>query len=137
MGTPTPEQLYAYLSYDDATSALDWLQAVGFQVVTRQDGAGGTVTHAEVRMGNVVLMIASADAAYTVPTLRGQSTGSGIYLWMPASADVDSWHERALSAGGSSVISPEDTDWGSRRARVLDPEGHEWSAGTYRPGSTW
>lgn len=26
---------------------------------------------------------------------------------------------------------------GTRRARVLDPEGHEWSAGTYRPGSTW
>ena len=32
---------------------------------------------------------------------------------------------------------PEDTEWGTRRARLLDPEGQEWSFGTYAPGSTW
>ena len=36
-------------------------------------------------------------------------------------------------AGCSEVISPEDTEWGTRRARVLDPEGVEWSFGTYDP----
>ncbi|MER7955760.1 hypothetical protein [Streptomyces sp. NPDC096030] len=40
----------------------------------------------------------------------------------------------AVAAGATGVIAPEDTAWGSRRARVLDPEGYAWSAGTYRPG---
>ena len=36
---------------------------------------------------------------------------------------------RDAEAGAQEVIPPEDTEWGTRRARVLDPEGHEWSVG--------
>ena len=129
--------LHAYLSYRDAVAGLRWLEQVGFSVVTRQDGPGGTVLHAEVRLGDVVLMVASADAAYDVPSLMGRSTGGGLYLWLPESPDVDDWCSRAVQAGAQEVIAPEDTEWGTRRARVIDPEGHEWSVGTYRPGSTW
>lgn len=129
--------LHAYLSYRDAAAGLQWLQAVGFEIVARQDDSDGSVLHAEVRFGHVVLMVASADAAYEVPTLVGRSTGGGLYLWLPYDSDVDEWHRRALGAGARDVIAPEDTEWGTRRARVLDPEGHEWSVGTYRPGSTW
>jgi uncharacterized glyoxalase superfamily protein PhnB len=38
------------------------------------------------------------------------------------------------------VFPPEDTEWGTRRARLLDPEGGEWSFGSYapgRPGEGW
>jgi uncharacterized glyoxalase superfamily protein PhnB len=129
--------LHAYLSFRDAPAGLQWLTDVGFQVVSRQEGAAGTVLHAEVRFGDVILMVASADVDYDVPRLLGSSTGSGLYLWVPQQADVDAWHERALSAGAREVIAPEDTDWGTRRSRVLDPEGHEWSVGTYRPGTAW
>jgi uncharacterized glyoxalase superfamily protein PhnB len=82
-------------------------------------------------------MVASADAAFDVPALMGRSTGGGLYLWLPEPAQVDDWCARAVGAGAHEVITPEDTEWGTRRARVLDPEGHEWSVGTYRPGSTW
>ena len=34
------------------------------------------------------------------------------------------------------MLTPQDTEWGTRRARVLDPEGQEWSSGTHAPGST-
>jgi uncharacterized glyoxalase superfamily protein PhnB len=125
-------RLYAYLSYADAPAALDWLQEVGFDVVRRQDGANGTVVHAEARMGEAVVMLASSDAGYQRPPLVGQSTGQGLYLLVD---DVDAFHRRAVAAGGISVIEPEDTPWGSRRSRVLDPQGQEWSAGTYQPGS--
>ncbi|MEP6953152.1 MAG: hypothetical protein ABI950_03700 [Solirubrobacteraceae bacterium] len=37
----------------------------------------------------------------------------------------------------SSVFGPEDTEWGTRRARVLDLDGYEWSFGTYQPGQAW
>ncbi|VXC17742.1 hypothetical protein ARTHRO9AX_220156 [Arthrobacter sp. 9AX] len=50
---------------------------------------------------------------------------------------MDEFHRKAVAAGGTSVIEPEDTEWGSRRARVLDPQGQEWSAGTYQPGASW
>lgn len=137
LGMDAASALHAYLSYRDAPKALDWMSHVGFEVLARQDDSQGAVVHAEVRYGDVVLMLASADAEYDVPALKGRSVGGGLYLWLPTAADVDSWHARAVDAGGMEVISPEDTEWGTRRARVLDPEGHEWSIGTYRPGSTW
>ncbi|MET9257386.1 VOC family protein [Streptomyces sp. NPDC048182] len=130
-------RLHAYLSYRDAAAALEWLGAVGFETTVRQDGPDGGVLHAEVRAGEVALMVASADADYVVPPLRGVSSGGGLYLWLPEAADVDDWHARAVRAGAREVIAPEDTSWGSRRARVLDPEGHEWSVGTHRPGRSW
>ncbi|MET8585565.1 VOC family protein [Streptomyces collinus] len=126
-------QLHAYLSYQDTTAALDWLTATGFKISVRQTEGDGDIVHAEVLMGDVALMIASADQAYA----RGLSSGSGLYLWMPDAADVDNWYRCAIAAGGRSAIAPENTPWGSRRARVLDPEGHEWSAGTYQPGQSW
>jgi uncharacterized glyoxalase superfamily protein PhnB len=124
-------KLFAYLSYPHAPAALDWMERVGFHVVRRQDGASGQVLHAEVRLGDVVLMVASDDAEYQRPRLIGRSTGQGLYLLLD---DVDDFYRRALAAGGTSVIEPESTEWGARRARVLDPQGQEWSAGTYEPG---
>lgn len=129
--------LYAHLTYDDASAGLRWLEAVGFEVVARQEDGGGLVLHAEVRLGEVVLMVAGADVEYDVPALKGTSTGCGLYLWFPRSEDVDRWHAAAVAAGATQVFGPEYTQWGARRARVLDPEGHEWSLGTYRPGQSW
>ncbi|MFB9466253.1 VOC family protein [Streptomyces cinereospinus] len=134
MSTRPSPQLHAYISYRDARAALAWLTAVGFTVLTRRDGPGHTVAHAEARLGQAVLMVADADAGYTVAPLRERSTGGGLYLWLPATTDVDQWYARAVGAGAREVIPPEDTPWGGHRARVLDPQGHGWSAGTYRPG---
>ena len=46
-------------------------------------------------------------------------------------------HGAAVEAGGRSVLEPEQTEWGTERSRVLDPEGYEWSFGTYEPGGSW
>lgn len=127
-------RLYAYLSYADAVSALEWLRKVGFTIVRQQVAPGGSITHAEVRMDDAVAMIASNDADYQRPPLIGLSTGQGLYLLVD---DVDGFYRAAIAAGGTAVIEPEDTGWGSRRCRVLDPQGQEWSAGTYEPGVNW
>ncbi len=127
-------RLFAYLSYPDASAALRWLEQVGFTTVRRHDGTDGDVVHAEVRFGDAVIMLASDDVEYTRPPLVGRSTGQGLYLLMQ---DVDGFFQRALAAGGSPVIEPEETEWGSRRCRVLDPQGREWSAGSYEPGQAW
>lgn len=90
--------------------------------------------HAEARLGDAVVMVSSRDAAHEISPLIGQSTGHGLYLRVD---DVDSLYSRAVTAGATAVIPPEDTEWGTRRARVMDPEGHEWSFGTYEPGAAW
>ncbi|RKR29904.1 VOC family protein [Arthrobacter oryzae] len=125
-------KLFAYLSYPDAPAALEWMERIGFDVVRRQDGASGQVLHAEVRLGDAVLMVASDDAHYQRPALIGQSTGQGLYLLVD---DVDGFYRKAVAAGGTGVIEPASTEWGAQRARVLDPQGYEWSVGTYEPGA--
>lgn len=118
-----------YLSYADAPRAIDWLVQLGFSVAARQDD-DGRVVHCELRLGEAVIMAGSDDAEYTVPALSGLSTGAGVYL---VTDDVDGMFQRAVASGGTPVIEPEDTPWGSRRARVLDPGGREWSFGSYVP----
>ncbi|WNV75716.1 VOC family protein [Geodermatophilus sp. DSM 44513] len=127
--------LSAYLGYRDARAALDWLTALGFTEVRRQEGPDGVVTHAEVRWGDAVVVVdGGEDVDPPAPPLVGQSTGRGLYLRVD---DVDGAFERAVAAGGRSVVEPENTIWHTRRARVLDPGGQEWTLGTYEPGVAW
>jgi uncharacterized glyoxalase superfamily protein PhnB len=126
-------KLFAYLSYKDLEAAIDWLTALGFETTTRQEDHG-VVVHTELRLGEAAVMLAPADQPYETPKLIERSTGAGLYLLVE---DVDATHEAAVTAGGSSVFGPERTEWGTERARVLDPEGYEWSFGTYEPGGTW
>lgn len=125
------EPLHAYLSYRDPESALAWMTALGFETVARTTDEDDVLVHAEVRVGGSVVMVGGFDDDYESPRLRRRSVGYGLYI---ATDDVDGDYERALAAGSRPVIVPEDTPWGGRRARVLDPGGYEWSFGSYRPG---
>ena len=127
-------KLFAYLSYRDAPAGIGWLQALSFSTVTRQDGEGDRVIHAELRLGQVVVMVSSFDEDYDTPALYGRSVGYGLYI---CTEDVEQLYEKALASGGKSVLAPESTEWGTRRARVLDPGGNEWSFGSYEPGHGW
>ena len=125
-------RLFAYLSYRDVDSAITWLEGLGFAVTTRQRDDAGRTVHAELRMGEAVVMVAHADEGYETHRVIGRSTGHGLYLLVEDVADL---HGRATRGGGTSVFGPERTEWGTERARVLDPEGYEWSFGTYEPGN--
>jgi uncharacterized glyoxalase superfamily protein PhnB len=79
-------------------------------------------------------MVAPADERYERPKLIDRSTGQGLYL---LADDVAAIHAKAIEAGARSVFDPERTEWGTERSRVLDPEGYEWSFGSYEPGGRW
>jgi uncharacterized glyoxalase superfamily protein PhnB len=91
-------RLFAYLSYRDAPAALDWLAACGFETVRRIDGDDGRVVHAEVRLGEAVVIVASNDLDYDHAVLVDQPTGHGIYLMV---GDVDDVFARAVAAGAT------------------------------------
>jgi uncharacterized glyoxalase superfamily protein PhnB len=113
-------KLFAYLSYRDVEAAIDWLKALGFETTTKQSSDDGETGHAELRSGDAGVMLAPADEEYEMPPLRGRSTGRGLYLLVD---DVPKAHRAAVDAGGRSVFEPESTEWGTERARVLDPRG--------------
>ena len=88
--------------------------------------------HAELSFGDGRVMLGSGEPP--APD-AGRESGSsprahGVYVVVD---DVDASHERALAAGARVVYPPEDTDFGTRRHRVLDLEGYEWSFGSYSP----
>ena len=115
-----------YLSYVDAHAAMEFLtRAFGLEVVQAVDGEDGRLMHGEMRHGNGVVMLGSVDDPPTVGS-------PGLYLVV---ADVDAHHARAMEAGAREVYGPEDTAFGTRRWRGRDPEGHEWSFGTYAPST--
>ena len=94
------------------------------QLVSREDGDDGSVVDAEVRLDRIVLMIASADADYDQPRAIGRSTSDGLHLRLDTAEQVDDWFSACVAAGAAALITLEDTEWETRRARTLDPGGN-------------
>ena len=119
--------LVPYLTFRDGDASLRFLADVfGFETVSEQRDDRGGIVHAELKLGDAVVMGGAGDAE--------PGAAPGLYVVVD---DVDATFERAVGAGAAVGYPPEDTEWGTRRARVRDPDGHEWSFGTYRPGQAW
>ena len=135
----TQTTLHPYFGYRDAPGAIDWLgRAFGFEPTTAHaaDDDGG-IAHAELRLGDAVIIVFSDRDGYERPPRRGETTGLGTYLTVADHAGLDALYTRAVDAGAVTVWKPETSEWGNHRFRVVDPEGYEWSFGTYRPGESW
>jgi len=121
------QTLFPTLSFRDARAAIEFLErALGAERVVVYDGEDGRVAHAEIRIGQSMLMCGDARPGSSA-TPPGQSA---IYVVVE---DADAAHERARAAGAQ-VSELVDTDYGSRDFTVTDPEGNRWSLGTY-PGA--
>lgn len=106
-----------YLVVSDADAELTFLTAAfdGTIALCSRD-AENRVVHAEVTIGDSLVMVGQANEQYT-------PRAASLYLWLP---DVDRTYQRALDAGGSSVAAPEDKPYGHRNAGVVDPNGVSW-----------
>lgn len=129
---PIPEGYHSvtpYLTLDDAAAAIEFYEkAFGATVVTRMD-MGGKVGHAEVRIGDSVVMLSDEwpDMDKLSPKSRGGATASlMIYL-----DDVDAAYRRALDAGAAEERAVENQFWGDRSGSVKDPFGVTWMLSTH------
>lgn len=126
--------LHAYLGYRDAPAAVAWLQrGLGFELVRRWPEDGDTIAHAELRRGDAAVTLYSDEVGYERPPLKGDTGGIGLYLAVDSNEEVDAGYASATAAGAHSVWVPEQSEW-NYRCRVVDPQGVEWTVGTYRPG---
>jgi uncharacterized glyoxalase superfamily protein PhnB len=123
----------AYLAVHDARAALDWYTDVlgatrRGEPILMDDGRVG---HAEIRIGDSVVMLADEFPEMDVlaPVTRG-GTSVAFVVYVP---DVDATYARALAAGAVSERPPSDQFHGSRTGWIRDPFGHRWSLSTPLP----
>jgi uncharacterized glyoxalase superfamily protein PhnB len=126
----TVATLYPNLLYADADEAMSWLErTLGFQRMEEHRDDAGAVQHAELRLGQAIVMLGTAGTGRE--PFRGLP-GGGCLVYC-AVDDIDSLYQRARDAGAEIALELTDTDYGSRDFTVRDPEGNLWALGTYRP----
>ena len=121
--------LMSALSYRDPRSALAWLEkAFGFEVVMLIEDDSGAVAHAEMRLGNGLIMVGSewTDDHKSPASLAGKNTQT---LHIAIESDVDAHCARARAAGAEIFAEPETQFYGDRTYRCRDLEGHIWNVG--------
>ncbi len=124
-------RLFPALRYHDPRAAIDFLVAAfGFAPHVVHTAPDGSITHAELRIGEGMVMVGTIgpDLAATGRTVSGGT--SSIYVSVEY---VDGHHDRAVAAGAVVTRPLADTDYGSREYSCRDLEGYEWSFGTYDP----
>lgn len=129
---PIPEdypQVCPYLLIDGATEALDFYTGVlGAMERMRMPGPDGTIGHAELQLGDSVIMLGDmpADMGHNPKSLGGTTVMICIYV-----EDVDTLFDRAIEAGATSVQPVETKFYGDRTGIFEDPWGHQWSIMTH------
>jgi PhnB protein len=120
-----------YLTVNDCARAIDFYKnAFGAHEVMRMDGPPGKIGHAELKIGDSMLMLSDEmpGGGNRSPQSLGGTTGS-VFLYV---TDVDSAYKKAVDAGATSDMPPADMFWGDRFGKLTDPFGHSWAMATHK-----
>jgi PhnB protein len=122
-----------HLILDNAAPAIDWYKkALGAEEVARAVGPDGKIMHAEIRIGDSLIMLNDAMGGGKGPKAIGGSPAS---LWIYVE-DCDALFNRAVGAGGKVAPGPmgqmQDQFWGDRSGTFTDPHGYQWTIATHK-----
>jgi len=133
---PVPEGFHtvtAQLIMDDAASTLDWYKkALGAEERMRAPGPDGKIMHAEIKIGDTILMINDPMGGGKGPKALGGSPAS-LWIYVP---DCDALFNRAAAAGAKVVMPVADQFWGDRSGTLVDPAGYQWTIATHKEDLT-
>jgi PhnB protein len=132
---PIPDGYHSvtpYLIIDNgrANEALDfYARALGAKEIMRMPKPGGGITHAEIRLGDSVIMLADESPKVEAfgPNHYGGSPIS-LHVYVP---DVDATTKQASAAGAKIIRPVADQFYGDRTAGIRDPFGHRWYLATH------
>ena len=124
---PVPDGYHTvtpYLTVHGASKVIEFLQQafgakISHEPTKRPDGS---IMHAQVTIGDSPIMIADESE-------MAKATASSLYLYVP---NVDSVYQRAVKAGGNSIMEPADMFYGDRSGAVKDPSGNSWFIATHK-----
>ena len=130
---PIPDgypRVIPYLSVDGATAAIEFYTSVlGATERMRMPAPGGKIGHAELELGDSVIMLADV-----FPEMGGQSPqsiGGTPVTVMTYVEDVDAVFAKAIAAGATVERPVEDQFYGDRAGQFVDPFGHKWFVATH------
>ena len=133
MVNPVPDgypRVTPYLIVDGAAAAIDFYKSVfGATERMRMGGPNGKVGHAELEIGNSVIMLADEHPemdARGPKTVGGTPVSLHVYV-----EDADSVFDRAIEAGAKAQRPVEDKFYGDRLGSLEDPFGHRWHVATH------
>ena len=126
-GYPT---VCAYLAIDGAADAIAWYQDIfGATERMRFGGPDGKIGHAEIAIGNSVVMLADEypEVNHKSPKAYGGSPVSlSVYV-----ENVDDVADRAVASGAKLTRAVENQFYGDRTCALEDPFGHSWHVATH------
>jgi PhnB protein len=130
---PVPEgyhTLTPYLAVDDASEAIEYYkEAFGAKERVRMDTPDGKIGHAELEIGDALLMLSDPfPQASTKPPKEIGGTSASVFMYVE---DVDAVVKKAVDAGASVTMEVADQFWGDRFGTITDPFGHVWSIATH------
>lgn len=106
-----------------ADHLIDFLKQVfAATEIERITSPDGTIQHAEMRIGDSVLMMSE-------PRGEWKPMPGSFYVYV---SDADAIYQRALAAGATSLMEPTNTFYGNRESGVKDRFGNNWWIATYR-----
>jgi PhnB protein len=119
-----------YLYIDGASEAIDYYgKVLGATERGRMDGPDGKVGHAELEIGNSLIMLADEhpDMGVLGPKKVGGSPMT-IHVYVE---DADDVFQKAIDAGGKEIRAVENQFYGDRSGQFEDPFGHRWNVATH------
>jgi PhnB protein len=130
---PIPEGYHTvtpYLAVDDAAEAIEYYkEAFGAKERVRMDAPGGKIGHAELEIGDSLVMLSDALPQFsTRPPKELGGTSVSVLMYVE---DVDAVVKQAVDAGATVTMEVADQFWGDRFGSVQDPFGHLWSIATH------
>ena len=129
------QTIFPAMRYRDAPAAIEWLgRAFGFERHQVIDDPGGAIAHAELRLGDALIMLGSVRPPETAGYSAVAPPPGSASLYVVVE-DPDAVCARAAEAGADIVAEPYDTDYGSREFTARDLDGNVWSFGTYQPSA--
>jgi PhnB protein len=125
---PIPEGYHSitpYIVCNEAAKAIDWYRAVfDAEVLARNDGPGGMVMHAEIRIGDSIVQLSDPMPDYGLAAPDPDAVSASLVLYVP---DVDAVFKRAVDAGATVREEVSTFVTGDRFASIVDPHGRRWA----------
>ncbi len=124
------------MRYKDAPTAIEWLcRAFGFEKHLVVPGENGTIAHAQLSLGNAMIMIGSENDNEYGKLIRTPKDLNGFNTQAPyiIVENIDEHYKKAVQEGAEIVIEIKDEDYGGRVYSCRDKEGHLWNFGSYNP----
>ena len=121
-------ELFPYLHVSDAARAIDFYTRVfGVKEKFRLTEPGGRIGHAELDFNGATLMLSDE---YPEMNIRGADKFEGTAVSLHIHVDdADALIAKAVAAGATLLMAPQDAFYGERSGVVRDPFGHRWNIG--------